>query len=83
MSRQQGLSLRDPGIKGPLWISKQTFPAPDESSDSDVLDALEVAIHALAADESEKAFTRPAIGPVEIEWTGHRSGHGVTHVYRR
>lgn len=60
---------RDPGIKGPIWISKVTHPAPAES---DVLDVIVQAIKDLG-DGSEQ-FTVPAIVPVEAEWTGSRRG---------
>jgi len=73
VSRQQGLSLKDPGIKGPIWISKQSFPVSDEDAYY-VLQQIVNAITALAADESETAFERPEIRPIEIEWTGFRDG---------
>ena len=60
---------RDPGIKGPIWISKVTHPAPTES---DVLDILVQAIKDLG-DGSEQ-FTVPTVVPVEAEWTGSRRG---------
>lgn len=73
VSRQQKLSLRDPGIKGPMWISKQTLPVPEEGT-TDILEHLEAAIRALASDESQLAYTLPSIQPVGIEWTGSRTG---------
>lgn len=60
---------RDPGIKGPMWISKVTLPSPHET---DVLDVLLQAIKDLG--DGTEQFTTPAIVPVEAEWTGSRRG---------
>lgn len=60
---------RDPGIKGPVWISKVTHPAPSET---DVLDVLVQAVRDLG-DGSEQ-FTVPSLLSVEAEWTGSRRG---------
>ena len=67
LSFTQKLSLRDPGIRGPLWISKVTCPAPIET---DVLDLLLGAIKELG--DGTETFTIPKIAAVEGEWTGHR-----------
>lgn len=69
LSYSQKLSCRDPGIKGPLWISKVTVPSPPES---DTLDLIIAAIKTLG--DGSETFTTPAIAPVEAEWTGYRSG---------
>jgi acetyl esterase/lipase len=60
---------RDPGITGPIWISKVAFQVPPES---DVLDVLVQAIKDLG--DGSEHFTLPAIVPVEAEWTGSRRG---------
>lgn len=65
----QRFSLKDPGIKGPLWIAKVTMPAPPEA---DALEALLRTIKDLG-DGSEQ-FTTPTTVPVEAEWTGARRG---------
>ncbi|KAI4246798.1 MAG: hypothetical protein L6R40_001827 [Gallowayella cf. fulva] len=66
--KQQRWSLKDPGIKGPMWISKVTVPPPKEQ---DVLDALVDAIQALK--EADGIYAIPAVQPVEAEWTGYRA----------
>ena len=69
LSFTQRLSLRDAGIKGPLWISKVTCPAPLET---DVLECLLSAIKELG--DGTETFITPTIAAVEAEWTGHRGG---------
>ena len=68
LSYSQRLSLRDPGIKGPVWISKVTIPAPTETG---ALDGVIDAIRELG--DGTETFTIPSVDPVEAEWTGHRS----------
>ncbi len=69
LSFTQRLSLRDGGIKGPLWVSKVICFAPPES---DVLSFLLGAIKELG--DGTETFTTPSIAPVEAEWTGYRAG---------
>ena len=67
ISKQQRNSLKDPGIKGKMWISKVTFPAPDE----DVRNILVTAVEEMKS--GGEIYTVPAIAPVEAEWTGYRA----------
>ena len=69
ISAQQRNSLKDPGVSGPMWISKVTLAAPPESS---ALDTLCAAIDALKPSPNAQ-YTVPAVCPVEAEWTGHRA----------
>lgn len=71
LAKQQRFSLKDPGIKGKMWISKVTLASPEEE---DTRDALIEAIHEL--DEGKGKYTVPAILPVEAEWTGYRGNVG-------
>jgi acetyl esterase/lipase len=72
IAKSQHISLKDPGIKGRMWISKVTLPKPKED---DVRQALFEAIENLKApDEAPGGFTQPELVPVEAEWTGYRSG---------
>lgn len=68
ISKQQKWSLRDPGIKGKMWISKVTIPVSDRD---DVLKLLVKAVDDLKVEGEE--YTIPSITPVEAEWTGYRS----------
>lgn len=71
LAKQQRWSLKDPGIKGKMWISKITLPKPE---DEDIRDVLVEAIASL--DEDEGIYTVPPILPVEAEWTGYRANVG-------
>lgn len=83
ISRLQNFTLRDPGIKGPLWISKVTLPPPAEP---DLGEHVRRAVAALGTDAGGTAATPgtngtatgvaeavPAAAAVEAEWTGFRS----------
>ena len=72
VSKQQGWGLKDPGIKGAMWISKISFPRPEENA---VREAVMGAIDALK--EGQESVTTPEILPVEAEWTGFRKGVGA------
>ncbi|KAL8740855.1 MAG: hypothetical protein Q9184_008448, partial [Pyrenodesmia sp. 2 TL-2023] len=71
LAKQQRWSLKDPGIKGRMWISKVTLPRPEEE---DIRDVLVEAIASL--DQGEGIYTVPPILPVEAEWTGYRANVG-------
>lgn len=68
IGEQQKKSMRDPGVKGPMWISKVTLPQPED----DVREAVFKAIEELKI--GDETYDVPAVLPVEAEWTGHRSG---------
>lgn len=63
-------SMRDPGIKGPMWVAKVVLPEPE----FDVRDAVLRAIKDLKT--GDETFDVPGIAAVEAEWTGYRSGVG-------
>lgn len=67
ISKQQRHSLKDPGIKGKMWISNVMFPAPEE----DVRNILITAIEEMKS--GGEIYTVPEIAPVEAEWTGYRA----------
>lgn len=68
ISRLQVLSLQAPAIKGRMWISKVTLPAPEED---DIRTSLIKAIDDLV--EGGEIYTIPDLAPVEAEWTGYRA----------
>lgn len=68
VGKQQKGTLRDPGIKGRLWVSKVRIPQPE----LDVQDAVIKAIEELK--EGGETYDVPGVGPVEAEWTGYRKG---------
>lgn len=68
ISKLQQLSLSGPAIKGKMWISKVTLPAPEED---DIRETLIKAIDDLA--EGKETYMIPDLAPVEAEWTGNRA----------
>jgi len=68
ISKQQKASLKDPGIKGKMWISKVAFQAPEQD---DVINTLLGAVEDLK--EGGETYTPPKLAPVEAEWTGYRA----------
>ncbi|SPO02666.1 related to acetyl-hydrolase [Cephalotrichum gorgonifer] len=71
ISETQRLTLRDPGIKGRIWVSKYTAPRPPETGVRDVLLAAIAGMRPPA--DPSLATRRPDIVPVEAEWTGYRA----------
>ncbi|KAJ9193773.1 hypothetical protein DTO164E3_7702 [Paecilomyces variotii] len=69
VSKQQKSSMRDPGIKGPMWVSKITLPKPEDDVQRVVLDAVE---HLKTT--GEETYDIPGVTAVEAEWTGYRKG---------
>lgn len=70
VGKQQRGTMHDPGIKGPMWVSKVRIPQPE----MDVQDAVIKAIEALKL--GGETYDIPGVGPVEAEWTGYRKGVG-------
>jgi acetyl esterase/lipase len=72
ISKTQKMTLKDPGVKGRMWISRVTLPTPEED---DVRQVLFSAIEALKEPgEAPGGYKQPSMEPVEAEWTGYRSG---------
>ena len=68
----QRMFLKDVEIKGRIWISRYTCPAP---TDEGIRDAVASAIEGLR-DSGEDAKIPPGlpeVAPVEAEWTGYRA----------
>ncbi|KAI9683715.1 MAG: hypothetical protein M1822_005905 [Bathelium mastoideum] len=65
---RQRASLRDPGVKGPVWVSNISYEAPIEQ---DLRSILRDAISELG-DKTEE-ITIPSIGKVKAQWTGWRA----------
>lgn len=69
VSQQQKGTLRDPGVKGRMWISRVRVPAPQED---DVRQLLFKVIEELNV-TGQETYIQPQPQPVEAEWTGYRS----------
>lgn len=64
----QAPGLRDPGVKGQLWIATAKCPAPENA----VRDAVIRGIKELG--DGTETYDLPSVADVEGEWTGHRAG---------
>ena len=72
VSKMQHMSVKDPGIKGRIWISKVTMSKPSED---DIRQRLFRAIEGLKEpSEAPGGYKEPDLLPVEAEWTGYRAG---------
>ncbi|SPN96488.1 related to lipase/esterase [Cephalotrichum gorgonifer] len=71
ITQQQAMFLTDPGVKGSVWVSKTTFPAPADDGHGPQ-NLLFKAIHDLKTGTEE--FTKPYLQDVEGEWVGYRAG---------
>ncbi|GJN73917.1 hypothetical protein PLICBS_008000 [Purpureocillium lilacinum] len=69
ISEQQAMFLKDPGVKGKMWVSKVAFPPPPED---DLRQQLREAIAAVG--EGGEEYATPQLEPVGAEWVGHRDG---------
>ncbi|KXL47112.1 hypothetical protein M433DRAFT_186660 [Acidomyces richmondensis BFW] len=69
ISKVQGVTLKDPGIKGKMWVAKTTInaPAPDEES---LREAVFKAVDEMS--DGNVQYTKPNLVDVEVEWTGFR-----------
>ncbi|KAJ5687733.1 hypothetical protein N7536_010352 [Penicillium majusculum] len=70
LGKVQKQGIRDPGVKGPMWVSKVTLPQPE----IDVRDAVLHAIEDLKT--GDETYDIPGTIAVEAEWTGYRAGVG-------
>ncbi|OJD40790.1 lipase esterase [Diplodia corticola] len=70
ITEQQNNTTKIPEVKGPMWVSKVTMPAPPED---DVLQKLLQAIDDMKTTGTEH-YTIPSLLPVEGEWHGRRAG---------
>ena len=69
-SRQKATG-RDPGVRGPTWVSRIQYPRPPENAIQGVV------LHAIKelGDGTEK-FDVPEVGELEAQWIGWRLGVG-------
>ncbi|KAI1768543.1 alpha/beta hydrolase fold-domain-containing protein [Hypoxylon sp. FL1150] len=72
ISEVQTMTLRDPGVKGKMWVSTMASKIPPEEG---IRDALFAAIDGMSGPEQEGAppLAVPDIVEVEAEWTGYRA----------
>ncbi|OAA67361.1 Alpha/beta hydrolase fold-3 [Niveomyces insectorum RCEF 264] len=82
----QELLNNQPSKHGPMWISEYTAPGPANATEARALrDAVVDTIRRLHQENGDDdaqplpddALSSVSVGPVEAEWTGHRSGTGT------
>nr|POF15627.1 hypothetical protein CFP56_48821 [Quercus suber] len=69
ITKIQRLSRMDKGVRGPRWVSRATFPAPQED---DIRSMLVDAIKILG--DGQEDYPLPEVAPVPVQWVGVRSG---------
>lgn len=67
ISEQQRATLKEPPVKGPVWVSQFTVPPPQEDR---VRTLLLRVIDEL--DAGNGPYTQPQSAPIDAQWTGHR-----------
>ncbi|KAK6957021.1 hypothetical protein Daesc_002306 [Daldinia eschscholtzii] len=73
LSEVQAMTLKDPGVKGKLWVSTVASEPPPERGIRDALLAAIDALNEPSARGAEPSFKIPELVPVEAEWTGYRA----------
>ncbi|KAF3036100.1 hypothetical protein E8E11_001866 [Didymella keratinophila] len=68
ISKIQKLTIKDPGIKGNVWVSKVKLDVPEED---DVRQLLFKAIEDMGTGKEQ--WTKPESQPLEAEWNGYRA----------
>lgn len=69
ISKIQGLTCRDPGVKGKIWVSKVKLEVPEED------DARQLVFKAIEEmGTGDEQWTKPDSRPLEAEWNGYRTG---------
>ncbi|KAI9681950.1 MAG: hypothetical protein M1817_000004 [Caeruleum heppii] len=81
LGKVQRLTLKDPGVKGRMWVSRVTLKVPDPEQGpgegaEDVGRALKRAFNGLRDSDDQRYLVDPDVVDVEAEWTGYRSGVG-------
>ena len=72
ISERQSWSTKEKQVRGPLWVSRVTFPA---AGDDHLLRLITDSIGSLGdGSSSHENYTLPPVVPVPAEWVGWRSG---------
>ncbi|KAI1402708.1 alpha/beta hydrolase fold-domain-containing protein [Hypoxylon fuscum] len=73
VSEVQAMTLRDPGVKGKMWVSTAASKVPPEHGIRDALLAAVAGLSGPGQEDAAPTFRIPDIVPVEAEWTGFRA----------
>jgi acetyl esterase/lipase len=71
ITKVQRPTIKDPGVKGKVWVSKVHLPACEED---DVRQVMFSAIRAMGTGDEQ--WTEPLTQPLEGEWNGYRAAAG-------
>jgi hypothetical protein len=69
LEKEQALGVKDPGVKGQMWVSKCSISIPENS---DVKERMFEGIEGLK--EGSETFYDAPVQEVTGEWMGHRAG---------
>ena len=71
LSSAQKAILDDPDVKGPSWVSRVSFQAPNDELDGprSLLESVSAALGS-----GKDHYPKPAIEAVDARWTGYRPG---------
>lgn len=76
VGKVQATTLKDPGIKGKLWVAKATMQAPTAGEESLVGAVIEAIEDMKPEGAGSLDYTKPELAAVEVEWTGYRPNAG-------
>ncbi|RDI88756.1 hypothetical protein Vi05172_g1138 [Venturia inaequalis] len=68
MLQIQQSTIRDPGIQGPMWISKILLPIPEKDARTALIRSIEG-----MSQGGKGAYMRPELATIYAEWTGYRA----------
>jgi acetyl esterase/lipase len=76
VSKAQAQTIKDPGVKGKMWIATETIPAPVQEAKG-LRDAVLQAIEDMKTpDAGVLRYTKPDLVDIEVEWMGFRPDAG-------
>ena len=76
VGKVQATTLKDPGIKGKLWVATEKIMAPKPTEEG-IREAVFTAIEELRPEKAgELSYTKPNLVDIEVEWTGDRPNAG-------
>ena len=76
VTKAQAQTLKDPGVKGKMWIATEKMPAPGKEEEG-LRDAVFRAIEDMkTSDAGVLSYIKPDLADIEVEWTGFRPDAG-------
>lgn len=73
IGKVQRSTLKDPGVKGPVWAARTEVPKPP--SDQTITEVVFEAIGQMG--DGKEEYTRPDVASLPAEWVGFRAGAGA------